>query len=651
MLNEIINFTKIIRKNNFEIFEGISKKGLHILITLKENNDYEIKHSYLRKDEKPDDLIKSISFQEKISSVFDYNKCIAHKKISSINPYTFYFKLYSSTSEKYKINEFKNYVHQNENDINNINNYLKVEFSKQLTFIIEQSEKYFNIIIKDYYDENNDKDLIVQIKKIQKFCKEKLLEILFDKIKIIPELYLIDEKINLDLLDAIIWINFKIDDSVLKDSSNRYFQKKLFTKNDYNKIVNNEIYGLSSFYNDDNQKKLFLQHRTALFTINNLIKYDNLLELKDFETLIVKKKLPNPLPIFIDKEELNSKVIKLFNPNQEKLRYSEIIKQLLEKEKYNIEDLNNYYLFYFFKNAIVDFDYVSCFRYKIDEMNIQDFFYINSNHTIEISNIFDFESIVISKIFNNSLVAFSKKDDGYSIRYFEDIDSKYVRPAILNIIYKYRKAIYDYIYKSKIEAINSQMFKDIIFTSIFDDLKLDEYKNKKHTKEFSIKEKLNIYFSINHFFDKNNKNFGGYYMPSKIPELENRLIQIANNENEHIKNDEEFGYAAGQIIYYLLLQSETSNKTHALLEPFIQKVEHTLFKDAIAKTVNKYKHNLDWYGKIGKGRFEKLISEVLGFEPEKKISDLISFILAGYFAKSIIFIKVNEEEKNNGNTK
>jgi CRISPR-associated protein Csh1 len=647
MISELITLTNFIEKDNPEIFEGNIKEGLHILIDLNDEGNYEIQSEIFRKNDNITNLLKKITKHENISSIpdlTDTNKCITTtKKIFSINPYSIYFKIYSSGGkDKPKIDKIKRDVNiLNEDKSEEIITYLKKSIKKQLDNCIDDISNYYNAIISQYYREDEDKDkyLIENIKKIQEFITLNLKTILFKKVIFISDLFVIKDKIKLDYIDKIIWINFKVNTNTIKDASNRFYKEKIFNKNFYNITHNNTVYGLSNYLNGDNEKKLFLKHKTATFDVNNLIPLDYALTLQKFDSLLKTNSLPNPLPIFIDKEELNNKVIKIFNDENKKISYSEIIRKIYKEHK---EDLNNYYILNNFKKKIVDFDFVSLFRYEIN-MEITDFFGIYKNKKILIDNIFYFESFIIHKIFNNSLVVKKKKLDYYYTKYFEDINQKYVRSAIVTLLYKYRKAIYDYIYKSKVEAINGIMFKDILVTTIFDDIKQDD----NYSKEYSIKEKLNIYFSVNHHFDKNNKNFGGYFMPSKIPELENRIRAVANYENEHLNNDEEFAYAAGQIIYYLLLQNESTNKSHALLEPFIQKTESILFKDTITKTINKYKHSLEWYGKSGKGRFEKLTSEILGFEPEKKINELQPYILAGYFAKSFKYEKLNREENDN----
>jgi CRISPR-associated protein Csh1 len=253
-----------------------------------------------------------------------------------------------------------------------------------------------------------------------------------------------------------------------------------------------------------------------------------------------------------------------------------------------------------------------------------------------INNIFSFEKEIFNKIFNLS------SDE--QINYFSDLKLK---DSILQInLLKYRKAIYNYIYKSKIQSITQEMFNDLVCSMILDDIKNDKYNNNKHTKINSIIEKLNIWFNLYEYF-QNNKN--NKYMKTKIKELQEKNKLISETDNS-IETDEEFAFVSGQVIFYLLSLSESSNKTHALLEPFLQKIDIDLFKQSIINLFNKYKHNI--YFKQSK--FEKLISEILCYVPEKNIKELMPYILAGYFSENEIFKKKdnnistkNEDEINN----
>jgi CRISPR-associated protein Csh1 len=156
---------------------------------------------------------------------------------------------------------------------------------------------------------------------------------------------------------------------------------------------------------------------------------------------------------------------------------------------------------------------------------------------------------------------------------------------------------------------------------------------------FRIKNKLNIWFSLYEYFDHQPQTNGEIIMAERIKSLQAKMDRVATQPDDHLEDDGEFAFAAGQIIYYLLNCSETSNKTHALLEPFLQKVDAGQLKLAISRTFNQYKHAIKFY----KGKFEKLMSEILSYEPEDNLKAQMPMILAGYFSDNVIFRKIEKQ--------
>ena len=376
---------------------------------------------------------------------------------------------------------------------------------------------------------------------------------------------------------------------------------------------------------------MFLLHQTAPLDINYRVTGLIAMKLHKFFRLQQKNKvLPNPLPLFVDRDELTKEAISIYKSDRKK-GHKEIIEDLINKG----ENLQNYYLFYFQNNLkgsrIIDLDFVPVFRYKVDDIKLHEPFSVGGKLlNQQINNIFDFQNNIVNKIFNNQLI--QETINGLWIKYFDDLEVKPeygATDSIVNLFYKYRKAFYDYIYKSKRQAITSMMFHDIMQNSILDDVRHD----KEYNKGYRIKEKLNIWFSLYNYFNNNKNNV---HMASKIPELLEKCRKVANDNNEHLSDDpKEFAFAAGQIIYFLLNKSEAGNKTHALLEPFLQKTKAEHLQNAISNTIGVYKHAIDF----GKGRFERLSKEVLAYETDVNIKDLQRFILAGYFAQPVIYEK------------
>jgi CRISPR-associated protein Csh1 len=411
-----------------------------------------------------------------------------------------------------------------------------------------------------------------------------------------------------------------------------YLVAKVFNKDEYNKakLSTEEIYGISDSLSYFNDKKPFLKHPSAPTLYNCRVTGKEAIRIWKFFNLQKNKQLPNPMPVFIQQPELTQKLIKLHNNEKGKLGYVELIKRLLSKHG---EDLSNYYLIFFDvrakKSKVADIDFVSNFRYEINDVKINEVFFLSGHleAKTKVKNVFDFEGKIFNLVFNNQLVP---KEDWR--RYFDELDAHRMSANTYNQLMRYRKSIYDYVFKSTRQAITSRMFNDIMLKGVLDDIRLDDNRNN----DYSIKAKLNIWFSLYEYFDYTqfNKPLNTQSMVNKTEELMCRISTIATYENAHLENDGEFAFAFGQIIYFLLSKNEVGNKTHALLEPFLQKTDATLLKREIVRCFDMYKHAIKFC--VRKHEFDKLMSEVMGAEPdEKNMKNLLPSTLAGYFSQSI----------------
>lgn len=604
MLREIINFTKSISSESY-FFRLEPEEGIHIQIELDESGKLiDHKYAFYKKGFEITKFLKDCLNKQIHTISISTNKLFdPKKKIHSCSPFCIAFKPLkrSQSSNKLIIDEVQE----------SIDNY----FRAAQTYCEQENHIKWTKLFHRYSTDH----LVSMVRKIiDKVTEEQTAQ---DKRFKISDNY---------------YVNIYLSNVTAEEYESvhqKYLAPKVFNKEEFNIQIGNDVYGVSDYLTGYNVKKPFLQHQSATFDINTRFNENDAMVLYKFSQLQKNRLLPNPLPIFIEKEELNDPIVKIFNREGGKIRYSEIIKEVYERER----DLGNYYLLNFSGSSVRDFDFVSSFCYKFEyPIIIKDLFNIKNGVQKKIADIFSFEDDIVSIIFDHKLVQ-KIKDEIPRLKYFDDIEynPKYIRAAIYQLVIKYRKAFYDYIYKSKREALNSRIFHDIMQTGILDNLKEDKYENNHHTKEYQIKEKLNIWFSLYEFFDQQKNKNGEKTMAEKITQLQQRMQEISSSEDQHVKNDEEFAYAAGQVIYYLLSRSMAAEKSHALLEPFLQKVDSTQFKMAISRIFNQYKHDIKFY----KGRFEKLMAEVLSFEIEKSLKDLMPMILAGYFAENVIYKK------------
>lgn len=631
MIREIINFTKDLLEDFPDILQWNAKPngGLYVFVHLDNEGHWDSSNLEYGKDyfyigvnnsESEDYVNKAMAYEEQVKRVgTTMNKVLDKKKqIFSCSPFAVTFKKKSFTN-------------------------IKLED--------KGSDKIRNLLPEYFYS-------------ARQLCKEKDTECQFSigfentcgqVLYYLESLYspfLTGEKCILEEMKDEEFVNLFIDNVPLetyKQVHDVYLQDRLFNSNDYNESYSEMTYGLSGFMNGLNSKKPFLIHKTGVMSngINGRVTSADALYLSFFETLVINGTLPNPLPIIIDKKEINGQIVSIFNKGGKK-GYADILKSIFENK--HLEDLSDYYLLNYSKRKSIiinDIDFVPLFRFNLKPtVKLVNLLGVGKKKEdgefifepdISLINIFDFERIVVKEIFNNALIM--ENDKGIKTRYFDEIDPVYIKGGDLmyQLILKYRKAFYDYIYKSKQNALNIQMFDDVMFISILSNIRTDDLKGY-FSNNLTIKKKLNIWFSLYSLFNNTNNNINAEIMASKITELLTQMRQVARG-GTIIETPEEFAFAAGQLVSYLIDRSVASNKTYSMLEPYLQKTKSGYLQDAIAHTVSVYKHDISTY----KGAFQQLASNVLTYDGELEMKPLLKFFLAGCFSYCVIYEKKDND--------
>ncbi len=404
--------------------------------------------------------------------------------------------------------------------------------------------------------------------------------------------------------------------------------------------------GISDFLNTFADKKIFLKHLTRdkiYGGFSALYSGKIIQKLSIFEELLKLGLLPNPLPIFVSSKDAidnegNRVYFDLLKNSLEPIKYKDIIKKVYEKMANNDSEISelNFYLI-FWKNTkaglvFYDVDYIDGFQYKLKDFEIKDIFslkIISGN----IDNIFDLEWQFFSKFF---YTVKDEQEKTYLLQnnYFaEKIDiykGEKLPAMVATKFYQYNKTIFDYIYKGKREVITGYMFDDICISIIREQIKL----NSDWDDTYKIKEKLTLYLSLYKNFHK------GEDLGTKIKDLQESIEKLIEDDELHLEKDEEFAFASGQLIWFILSKNESSSKTHSLLDIFISKNRLEDYKLMIAEQLRKYAHAFKFYNEHG--WFDKLVSEVMGYESRENIKKMIPLIMAGYFSKNIIKEKLKE---------
>ena len=126
-------------------------------------------------------------------------------------------------------------------------------------------------------------------------------------------------------------------------------------------------------------------------------------------------------------------------------------------------------------------------------------------------------------------------------------------------------------------------------------------------------------------------------MASNVTDLMSKMRIVAKGEAV-LETPEEFAFAAGQLVSYLMDKSVASEKNYSMLEPYLQKTKSKHLQDAIAHVFSQYKHAVSIYGKA----FKALASNVLTYDEDVDMKPLLKYFLAGCFSNCVIYEKKEE---------
>lgn len=648
MIKELVNFSKSLSED-FKSLGKKPKEGLHILLQAKENGEINstadtIHFEYYNNKmaEVSTFLKKCLQLQEN-AWMIDTNKCLdtTTRAIHSCSPFSVGIKkdnlIGGKNYEKRKsegkslvYDSFDNYFEKAADLLETVENEYIINVSESFaSFFINKS---WQVVLDDIENQRATKYDLIQSKIEHLKEKNKQIKDKVNKAVIQEQIENLEEEaIIFQPLSDGEYIIFYVDVGIefYKMTHTKYLDERLFNTSKYNTKPNSEnlIYGTSDFMNTFNAKMPFLMHQSATFDIPNRISNLDAIALFEFEDVLKNKTLPNPLPVFVYKSELREKVIALYAEGRRNFR--DIIESLYQSYK---DDFQNYYLLNWSntRDGIVfnDFDFVPKFDYELkngEGIPIQNFFEIRSKEDKgmkyygELKNVFELEDRVFKSLIQNKY---------HRVNYFSEFKTdEYERMPLTFLSFsKYRKAIYDYVYKSNRNAIGGKEFDELIFNSILDDF--------KKANEYGIKDKLNYWYSLYNFFHKNNVN-----MASKLKEYQEFVSDLIEGKADLDQAaDEHFAFAAGQVIYYLLSKSKSEDTSFRLMEPYLQKTNCKALQENIADDFARYKHE------NFSRNFENVAAFVLSYKTDQNLKRLQPQLLSGLFAKNQLFSNINKNE-------
>lgn len=415
----------------------------------------------------------------------------------------------------------------------------------------------------------------------------------------------------------------------------RYMIRKIFNKNVYHIFKDNNVYGISDIDLTTNNNKPSL----LLYSMKTRVP----LRL-DFDTLLIAQKLFDFLYFYkVPRYNKESKAVEYVNS---------IYKTLYIPMDFNIDnlDLNKYTntdqpVYYITTGNgqsfnVINYDIIYPFDSNID-FSFNDYLssdedvYENNEDSIDdtsnISNIktlLDLERIVDKYFFNFNLVSNYHSDKFIN-------NKKYTLPNNISCMLFSSKHLFHDWFRKGIDI-------DIIdpITNVMDNL-ISLWANDPDISLIKIKNMLNLRWSIlDYLYEREG------YAPMEVKEHFEAIrynlkekIHDKSLEEKYINNTEEFYYACGQLIYYLLTQNKKTLKKQQATSKFLQCRNSSTLKIEILKLYEEVANNISAYNY----RFNNLYSMVSTYNDSNDTKDYIDYLLGGLYQSNIIYEKKKKE--------
>lgn len=406
-------------------------------------------------------------------------------------------------------------------------------------------------------------------------------------------------------------IFFQMDHADYETEGKRYYVPNIYNKNDYNVKSADRVYGLPNNNMGLNAKKPYLDHKDRKCRLPIMENSDKVMCKKKFfdylMNLASERRYNVYLPIDSEKRITACKDDENGIPNGftgYKLR--------LKKEKNEA--------------AIIDADYVMDYRDLLDRS-----FYMQN--LVEVPEKY-LEDVKYGEISKRDTVR-KLVDEVFFSRYYlkniytEPKDMKGIKDSgIRKGLLLYRDAYTEWLDKGNDAANLIKVVKQ----------SGDMLTHNAIENDYMIKtmHQFNLKWSLLEYFQESEGT-----MKNKLTTIRQELKRKMDADVlQDIESDEEYSYAAGQMLGYFIGLNKSSKKTFSLGNRYLALNKDAQLKEQLRQLFMRYDHDEDMYKY--KKRVGNLLAMILSYDVELAIDH--DLMLAGYVSNGVIFEKKQEEK-------
>lgn len=402
---------------------------------------------------------------------------------------------------------------------------------------------------------------------------------------------------------------FNESEEVYERESRRYIIPNIYNSTDYNVIINDETYGLPNDNMGLNSKKPYLENKTRKnkYRVPYLLNEEEVYIQKKFFDYLYNYANERYRNIYID-----VKSGKIYYYTDKEIPKGDLTGYYLRIRKEKSEC------------AIEVFDIVSDFKDELInkiliknhlERNFEKFSVLSYGQSIK--SISQLKEVINKLIFKEKIYQYI----------FENIkDLKILDAGVKNFINNNRNLFYDFFIKGNLNRF-LERYEDIFF-------KLIEIKLISKDSIYEATEIFNLMLSINESYKKEEKNMN-------IKELKEKLRKYTSTDTYVFENSEEYYFAVGQLIQYLLSLKKDSKKTHDETIKILNCKDDSHLKKQIEHLFKRYGYGIS----RNYSKFNYIFAMIMDYSPEKQEIDRRR-LLTGILTSSLFYEKNNNSEEN-----
>lgn len=416
----------------------------------------------------------------------------------------------------------------------------------------------------------------------------------------------------------------------------RYMIRKIFNKDTYHIFKDDDVYGISDIDLNTNSNKPSLLLKNMKTKIP--IRYN-------FDTLLIAQKLFDFMYFY---------KVPRYNKDLKLTEYvNSIYKTLYIPTDFNIKDLDlnkynetNQPVHYITTGNgksfnIINYDMLYPFdiniNFKVNNYLCLDNTYssIEENNSLSLCNnskinsIFELEKLVNQYFFNFNLIS------NYNTDKFTN-SKKFDLPNNLScILFSSRCLFHDWFRK----GIDLDILEPI--NKIINNL-ITEWSNVLDIDSLRIRDILNLKWSILDYL-REREGYKQMELRKYLEEIRCDLkikINDKSDTEKYVDYTEEFYYACGQLIYYLLTQDKKLLKKQQIISRFLQCQTSSKLKIEISKLCLEVTENISAYNY----RFNNLYSMIVTYSENSNVQDYMDYLQAGIYQSNIIYEKRKKEK-------